>query len=93
MKMIEVPYNSHKFFFSLIKFFHFYLSDFHHLCIVVKYIYYIFKYDTNFSREPFFQGTCVNFLRVAVVVYMEMENTWIWGCSCWQLIIFLENAV
>ena len=43
-------------FFSLPEFFHFFLSDFHHLCIVVKYILCIFKNDTNISWELFLPG-------------------------------------
>ena len=42
----------------------------------------------TFHGNYFYQGTCVNFLRGAVVVYMQMENTWIPGWSSWQLIIF-----
>ena len=43
-------------FIPLPEFFHFFLSDFHHLCIVVKYILYIFKNVTDISWELFLLG-------------------------------------
>ena len=78
-------------FFSLLKFFHFYLSDFHHLC-KVDLIY--FQIWHQLSWELLLPG------HIHVSTSWEVHwlftcrwKTWIWGWSSWQLIIFRKCRI
>ena len=57
------------------------LVRFAHFFIIAKYIFCIFENDTDILWELFFLP---GYLTGTVIVYIQMENTWIWGFSCWQ---------